>query len=183
MAFCKYCGSSISEQGGFCPECGKEIKTDVHSRTSVTTDDIPSRRDYFEVKASLKTKLNIRNCWVALIMAVILRVAVLPVNAVLMMPGIMRGQYLEYAFNGLIFSATGLCILLMFLACFMRHWGFAAIALLLAVYKAVILYTIPLAVGNIAILLAAILIFVHTRKLEKEYQGYIGSTYPGTMKK
>lgn len=182
MAFCKYCGSAIPEQGDFCPECGKQAKVTSQSEYSLTTDDTPSRREYFEVMASLNAKNYIRSCWGALAVAVLLRLAVIPLNAVLVMPGAMRGQYLGYAFNGLIFSVTGLCILMLFLACVMKHWGFAAIALLLAVYKAVILYTIPLAVGNIAILLAAVFIFVHTRKLEKEYRVYMERTYPGTMK-
>ena len=44
MAFCKFCGSSIPDGAGFCPECGKKDPTEIHGALSLTAQD-PSPRE------------------------------------------------------------------------------------------------------------------------------------------
>ena len=188
MAFCKYCGSSVPDKAEFCPECGKKAPGGSRGASPLTTQEASSRdplsrKEFCDLSSSPDVKKRVRANWIALAAAVILRVAMIPVNAFLMMPGAMRGQYIGYAFSGLIFSAAGLCILMLLLACAMKYWGFAMAALLLAAYKALVIYTIPLAIGNGAMLIAAVIILVNTRKLEKEYRAYLNQAFPGSGKK
>lgn len=188
MAFCKYCGSSVPNEAEFCPECGKKAPTGCPGSSPLTAQDPTSRetlsrREFCDMSFSPAVKKRIRTNWIALAAAVILRVVTIPVNAVLMMPAPMRNQYMGYAFSGLIFSATGLCVLLMLLACAMKNRGCAAAAVVLGAYNAARVYTIPLAIGNTALLIAAIIILINTLKLEKEYRAYLDSAFPGTAKK
>ena len=44
MAFCKFCGSSVPDGAGFCPECGKKDPTEIHGALSLTAQD-PSPRE------------------------------------------------------------------------------------------------------------------------------------------
>lgn len=188
MAFCKYCGSSIPNEAEFCPECGKKAPGGSRGASPLTRQESSAqepltRKEFCASSFSPTVKKWVRANWIALAAAVILRMVMIPVNAVLMMPGAMRGQYMGYAFSGLIFSATGLCILLLISACVTKHWGFAAVALLLAAYKTIMIYTIPLIVGNGAILIAAVIILINTRKVDKEYRTYLKKTFPGSAKK
>ena len=116
-------------------------------------------------------------------MGVSLRVAAIPVNAFLMMPGSIRSQYMGYAFSGLIFSATGLCILMLLLACATKHWGFAATAVVLGVYKLLSIHLISLIIGHGVLVASTVIILVNTRKLEKEYRAYLNQAFPGSGKK
>lgn len=188
MAFCKFCGSAIPDKAEFCPECGKKAPGGNHGVSPLTRQESSaqeplSRKEFCDMSFSPSAKKWIRTNWIAFAMAVILRMVMIPVNAVLMMPGAVRGQYMGYAFSGLIFSAAGLCILMLLSACVTKHWGFAAVALFLAAYKALVIYTIPLAIGNGAMLISAVIILANARKLEKEYQAYLNRAVPGSAKK
>lgn len=188
MAFCKYCGSEIAAESAFCPECGKKAPTGGHGTSPLTAQESSSheplsRKEFCDLSFSHDVKKRVRNNWIALAAGVFLRVAAIPVNAFLMMPGSVRGQYMGYAFSGLIFSATGLCVLLMILACVLKHKGFTIAAVVLGAYKAATIYTIPLGVGNGALLVSAVTILINTLKLEKEYRAYLGRAFPDHIKK
>lgn len=97
MAFCKYCGSSISNEAEFCPECGKKAPGGNRSASPFTaqesfTREPLSRKEFCDTSFSPDVKKRVRANWIALAAAVILRVAMIPVNAFLMMPGLCGGN-------------------------------------------------------------------------------------------
>lgn len=79
MAFCKFCGTSIPDGAGFCPECGKKDPTEIHGSLSLTAQDPRlreplSRRAFFSFTDSVDVKKRIRANRIALTAAVILAI-------------------------------------------------------------------------------------------------------------
>lgn len=71
MAFCKYCGSSISNEAEFCPECGKKAPGGNRSASPFTaqesfTREPLSRKEFCDTSFSPDVKKRVRANWIAL---------------------------------------------------------------------------------------------------------------------
>ena len=181
MAFCKFCGSSVPEGAGFCPECGKKAPTEIHGALPLTAQEPRpreplSRRVYFSFTDSADAKKRIRANLLAFLAAVILVTVwtgVVFVRAVLALPPDFRALYIGFFLNRYFFSSTGLCILLMILTCATKRRGCAVAALVLGVFSIVQFASSTLVVGSGILLIAAVVLLINTLKLEKEYRAYL----------
>ena len=185
MAFCKYCGCSVPDKAEFCPECGKKISVTIDPARSVTTDDVPSRRDFFSVMGSPDAKKRIRRNWIVLAAAVLLRIATICVLVALQFPRISEEIRMWYI-SRLVINPVSLYLLLLLLACVFKRRGMAIAAVVLSVYFALPIngwYTIWDAALGVAELALAVVVMHNTNKLEKEYQSYLGQAFPGSGKK
>ena len=171
MAFCKYCGSSIPNEAEFCPECGKKVSVTIDSARSVTTDDVPSRREFFSVMGSPSAKKRIRANWTAFIVVVALRTLIC--LAVIPLYGIPFGMALSWIPRR-IFNSLSLAHLLLLLNCALHRRSLVAAAILIGLYAYWPFWDIFDVVGCIADLVAGILVLVNTNKLEKQYRAYVG---------
>ena len=191
MAFCKFCGSSIPDGAGFCPECGKKDPTEIHGALSLTAQDPSpreplSRRAYFSFTDSADAKKRIRANRIALTAAVILVIlwtVFVFVRAVLALPPDFRAMYIGFFLNRYFFGSAGLCILLMILTCVMKSRGCAIAALVFAVFSIVQFTSSTLVVGSGILLIAAVILLINTLKLEKEYRAYLERAGFATKKK
>lgn len=187
MAFCKFCGSSIPDTAGFCPECGKKAPTAIHSASSLTTQDEPySCREFFSSLGSADAQKRIRVNRIALTAAVILAMlwmGFVLVPTVLALPPDFRIPYIQFFLNRYFFSFAGLCILLMILTCAMKRRGCAIAALVSGVFGIFQFTGSTLIVGNGILLTAAGVLLVNTLKLEKEYRVYLEHAGFATKKK
>lgn len=191
MAFCKFCGSSIPDGAGFCPECGKKDPTEIHGSLSLTAQDPRpreplSRRAFFSFTDSVDAKKRIRANWIALTAAVILAIlwtGFVLAYAVLTLPPDFRAMYIGFFLNRYFFSSAGLCILLMILTCAMKIRGCAVAALVFGVFSIVQFAGSALVVGNGILLIAAVILLINTLKLEKEYRAYLERAGFATKKK
>lgn len=175
MAFCKYCGSNIPDEVSFCPKCGKKLSNNSQSDDTVLEKLLP-RWKYFAKQGSSASSKLLKTNQIVLAVSVGLRIAALLVHYGIMFPsGALQLQLLVYGFSGMIFSATGLSILLMALACLFKNRFCAIAAIVFSAYKTLNIGSIPLFVGNAFILVASIIILLNTIKLEKEYRTYISS--------
>lgn len=180
MAFCKFCGSSIPDGAGFCPECGKKDPTEIHGSLSLTAQDPRpreplSRRAFFSFTDSADAKKRIRANRIALTAAMILAilwVGVALAYAVLTLPPDFRATYIGFFLNRYFFSSAGLCILLMILTCAMKRRGCAVAALVFGVFGIVQFAGSAMVVGNGILLIAAVILLINTLNLEKEYRAY-----------
>ena len=181
MAFCKFCGSSIPDGAGFCPECGKKDPTEIHGALPLTAQEPSpreplSRRVYFSFTDSADAKKRIRANRIALTAAVILVIlwtVFVFVRAVLALPPDFRALYIGFFLNRYFFSSTGLCILLMILTCASKRCGCAVAALVFGVFGIVQFAGLALMVGSGILLIAAVVLLINTLKLEKEYRAYL----------
>lgn len=180
MAFCKYCGSSVPDKAEFCPECGKKVSVPIVSAQSVTTDDVPSRRDFFSVMGSPDAKKRIRRNWTALVVVIALRTLIC--LAAIPLYGVPFSMALSWIPRR-IFNSLSLAHLLLLLSCALHRRSLVAAAILIGVYAYWPFWNIFDVVGCIADLVAGILVLVNTNKLEKEYQSYLGQSFPGSGKK
>lgn len=181
MAFCKFCGSSVPDGAGFCPECGKKDPTEIHGALPLTAQDPRpreplSRRWFFSFTDSADAKKRIRANRIALTAAVVLVIlwaGVALAYAVLTLPPDFRAMYIEFFLNRYFFGSAGLCILLMILTCVMKSRGCAIAALVFAVFSIVQFTSSTLVVGSGILLIAAVILLINTLKLEKEYRAYL----------
>jgi len=180
MAFCKYCGSSVPDKAEFCPECGKKMSVPIVSAQSVTTDDVPSRRDFFSVMGSPAAKKRIRANWTAFVVVVVLRTLIC--LAAIPLYGAPFSMALSWIPRR-IFNSLSLAHLLLLLSCALHRRSLVAAAILIGVYAYWPIWNIFDVVGCIADLVAGILVLVNTNKLEKEYRAYLGQAFPGLGKK
>lgn len=191
MAFCKFCGSSIPDGAGFCPECGKKDPTEIHGALPLTVQDPRpreplSRRAFFSFTDSADAKKRIRANRIALTAAVILAIlwtGFVLAYAVLTLPPDFRAMYIGFFLNRYFFSSAGLCILLMILTCAMKIRGCAVAALVFGVFGIVQFAGSALVVGNGILLIAAVILLINTLKLEKEYRAYLERAGFATKKK
>ena len=190
MAFCKYCGSEIAAESAFCPECGKKAPTGGPGSSSLTAQESSSheplsRKEFCDLSFSPDVKKRVRNNWIALAAAVVLRIATICVLCVLQfthMPDEIRMWYI----SRLVLNPVSVYLLLLLLTCVFKHRGLAFAATVLAVYFALPIkggYTIwDLALG-IADLVLAVVVLINTLKLEKEYRAYLNRAFPDHIKK
>ena len=190
MAFCKYCGSEIAAEAAFCPECGKKAPTGGPGTSPLTAQESSSReplsrKEFCDLSFSPDVKKRVRNNWIALAAAVVLRIATICVLCVLQfshMPEEIRMWYI----SRLVFNPVSVYLLLLLLTCVFKHRGMAIAALVLSVYFALPIYggyTILDALLGVANLVVAIVVMLNTNKLEKEYRAYLERTFPDRVKK
>lgn len=180
MAFCKYCGNEIAAGAAFCPECGKKVSVTIDSARSVTTDDVPSRREFFSVMGSPSAKKRIRANWTAFVVVVVLRTLIC--LAVIPLYGVPFGVALSWIPRR-IFNSLSLAHLLLLLSCALHRRSLVVAAILIGLFAYCPFWNILDIIGCIADLVAGILVLVNTNKLEKEYRAYLDQAFPGLGKK
>lgn len=181
MAFCKFCGSSIPDGAGFCPECGKKAPTEIHGSLPLTAQEPRpreslSRQAFFSFTDSADAKKRIRANRMALLAAVILVIlwtGFVLVRAVLALPPDFRALHIQFFLKRSFFSFAGLCILLMILTCATKRRGCAIAALVSGVLSIFQFASSTQVVGNGILLIAAVILLINTLKLEKEYRAYL----------
>ena len=177
MAFCKFCGRSIPDAAAFCPECGRKDPTVIDRTSLLTIQDEPfSRQEFFSSMGSADAKKRIRVNRIALTAALILVVlwtGFALAYTVLTLPSDLRSLYIQFSLSRYFFSSAGLCILLMILTCIMKRYSLAIAALVSGVFSIFQLVNAALVISSGILLAAAVILFINTRKLEKEYRAYL----------